>query len=63
MFNDQIENNQVQEYVTKMEPDVPRCMFGSDWPVCRLASAEHSQVRVRPNRSFLTTFAPFYSKL
>jgi len=21
-----------------------RCMFGSDWPVCRLAGAEHSQV-------------------
>ena len=22
-----------------------RCMFGSDWPVCRLAGAEHHQVR------------------
>ena len=21
-----------------------RCMFGSDWPVCKLAGAEHSQV-------------------
>lgn len=23
---------------------VERCMFGSDWPVCRLAGAEHNQV-------------------
>ena len=25
-------------------PASPRCMFGSDWPVCKLAGAEHGQV-------------------